>query len=428
MKLTGSRSGSNSRFADLYLERYASGQEADLPQPDPDLFLCVVIPSYKEPDLITSIVSLFNCYAPGVKWEVIVVVNYPSGSPQETIELSLRNMEEIDKFNRQQDRPDVDVHALWWHAGVGLARKIGMDEAVRRFNLIGNQKGIIVGFDADSQCSPDFLKQIVTFYKHHPKANSANHYFEHPLHGNLDAGIYRSIAEYELYLRYLRFAIEFTGHPHAIHTVGSSFSVRADTYVGVNGMGKHAAGEDFYFLHKCIALERFYEINTLTVYPSPRESDRVIFGTGATIRKQAGQDEELKVYDIGSFMPLRDFFRSLPEMYNELPGNTKNLIDSKLPQPLQEFLRRVQGTEMIARIARETGSYKSFQKRFFAWFNGFMVLRFLNYYHEQESKVGILECSGRLASILNWEAPDNILSMLDLYRSAERMRGIRRIN
>ena len=90
---------------------------------------------------------------------------------------------------------------------------------------------------------------------------------------------------YELHLRYLNLFSRFTGFPYAYHTIGSCFGVRAETYASQGGMNKRKAGEDFYFLHKIIPLGEFREINNTCVIPSPRESDRVPFGTGAAIGK-----------------------------------------------------------------------------------------------------------------------------------------------
>lgn len=53
-------------------------------------------------------------------------------------------------------------------AGVGLARKIGMDEAAFRLNSI-NQDGVILCFDADSQCQPNYLKEIESHFLNNPK-------------------------------------------------------------------------------------------------------------------------------------------------------------------------------------------------------------------------------------------------------------------
>ena len=50
-------------------------------------------------------------------------------------------------------------------------------------------------------------------------------------------------------------------------------------------MNRKKAGEDFYFLQKLFDAGHFSECNTTRVIPSPRPSDRVIFGTGPAIRE-----------------------------------------------------------------------------------------------------------------------------------------------
>ena len=67
-----------------------------------------------------------------------------------------------------------------------------------------------------------------------------------------------AIMKYELYLRYYRLALEYTGHPHAYHCIGSAFAVRTLDYVAQGGMNKRQAGEDFYFLQKLIATGRMF--------------------------------------------------------------------------------------------------------------------------------------------------------------------------
>jgi hypothetical protein len=47
-----------------YLQRNGSGPVEVLPDPDPDLFLCVVIPAYKEDDLLSAIQALLACDPP----------------------------------------------------------------------------------------------------------------------------------------------------------------------------------------------------------------------------------------------------------------------------------------------------------------------------------------------------------------------------
>ncbi len=50
------------------------------------------------------------------------------------------------------------------HAGVGLARKIGMDQAVLRFAAVHNFRGIIVNLDADSVCNKNYFTEILNHF------------------------------------------------------------------------------------------------------------------------------------------------------------------------------------------------------------------------------------------------------------------------
>ena len=69
-----------------------------------------------------------------------------------------------------------------------------MDEAVRRFNLVQNSKGIIISFDADSICDNNYLVEIENNYNKYPLANGCSIYFEHPLSGDdFPDNIYKAI-------------------------------------------------------------------------------------------------------------------------------------------------------------------------------------------------------------------------------------------
>src|SRR5690606_5551781 len=132
---------------------------------------------------------------------------------------------------------------------VGLARKIGMDEALRRLDRAGRLDGVIACFDADCTCDPNYLVEVERFFRENPKAPGCSIYFEHPLSGPAEPGIYQAVARYELHLRYYIEALRHAGFPHAFHTIGSSMAARASAYLQQGGMNKRQAGEDFYFLH-----------------------------------------------------------------------------------------------------------------------------------------------------------------------------------
>ncbi len=422
-------------FADLYLERYGSGSAEGLPEPDPDLFLIVVIPAFKEPGLAASIDALLACDPPGVKWEIIVNINYPEFSAASVIETSRESLAATKRIIENLSRDDVKIHCLWnpdipnRHAGVGLARKIAMDQAILRFNAVGRRDGVLLSFDADSFCEPGYLKRIVCFYHDHPSARTANIYFEHPLTGLLDKRIYHSIAQYELYLRYMRLALELTGHPHSIHTVGSSFSLRARTYIRVNGMGRDKAGEDFYFLHKCILLRNFWEINDTSVYPSSRESDRVSFGTGASVHQQMQTEHVLEVYCLESFYPLMEFFNRVEAFWHHL--ERKEDIDADLlsiSPGLEEFAWMKNARQRIWEMHRDSAGLDTFRDKFFAWFNGFMVLKYLNEVHKRHyAKSPVSREAVRLGEILGICNAENVETLLLNYREYEKNRGNRKI-
>jgi hypothetical protein len=114
-------------------------------------------------------------------------------------------------------------------AGAGLARKIGMDEAVWRFDVLDRPTGYILSLDADSLCDPDYFTAIEDTLNRDSDINGFDIYFEHPVSGReFNEKIYQGITEYELHLRYVNQMIGFSGFPYAHHTVGSCFGVRVD--------------------------------------------------------------------------------------------------------------------------------------------------------------------------------------------------------
>jgi hypothetical protein len=435
MTSTENRVRSRIGFADLYLERYGFGAVTGLPEPDPDLCLIIVIPAYKEPFLVDSVKALLASNPPDIKWEILVNINFPEGSSAQIVAVSMASLKGVEEIGKGLDRSDVRIHCLWSpnvpsrHAGVGLARKVAMDQAVSRFNSIGRSDGIIVSFDADSTCEIGYLKTIVDFYKRRTSARTANIYFEHPLGGPFNERIYHSIAQYELYLRYMRLTVEWTGHPHSIHTVGSSFSLRVKTYIRVNGMGRDKAGEDFYFLHKCMQQKGFWEINETTVYPSVRESDRVTFGTGASVQRQMSGNGVLDVYSFDSFVPLKEFFGRVGYWW-QLLENKQNLSEgwNSIAPALDDFLKRKDAITKITVMHKNSASELTFRDKFFAWFNGFMILKYLNETHKNDYCKGpVMQHANQLAEILGIRPAECMEGMLVNFRIFEKSRGNRKI-
>jgi hypothetical protein len=264
-------------------------------------------------------------------------------------------------------------------AGVGLARKTGMDEALYRFSLLDNPGGIMLSFDADSRCSENYFTAIEETLEIRPKTRGFDIYFEHPVSGNeFPEKVYRGALLYEMHLRYVNQFLRYSGFPFAFHTVGSCFGVKASVYAAQGGMNRRKAGEDFYFLHKIIPLGEFAEITGTCVFPSPRTSSRVPFGTGVAIAKFIeSEEDEMLTYAPECFRLLHLLFIQIVGFYRKSPEKVEESI-SQLPQPLADYLSSIHAGSAISEINANSSSESAFTNRFFRWFDAFRVVKYLN--------------------------------------------------
>lgn len=346
----------------------------------------MVIPCFNEPDLLSSLKSLAACQSPQKKVEVIVVINsgiHHAESIKLQNEKSLTDAKNWSVHENQSAFSFQFIHVADLpdkHAGVGLARKIGMDEAVVRFDEI-NQDGIIVCFDADSLCDPNYLVEIEKHFEQFPKTPGCSIYFEHPLIGDEQDSIYTGITYYELHLRYYNQALRFCQLPYAFHTVGSSMAVRSSAYQKQGGMNKRKAGEDFYFLHKIISLGNFTELNSTRVIPSPRISDRVPFGTGKAIGDYLKQqDPDYYTYHFESFQLVRKFVKTIPQLYQISVDELQEFENSSVGfESLKTFLKAEKLTDDLIEIRKNSPTETAFMKRFFVWFDAFRVLKLVHF-------------------------------------------------
>lgn len=372
---------------EFYFQRFGFCERQIAVPPLPALGLIVVIPCFNEPDLAGSLQALWDCARPEDAVEVIVVINASAKHGAEIQACNQKSFQDATEWVTGHPDPQFAVHLLHFpdlppkHAGVGLARKIGMDEAVRRFDDIGKPDGVIVCFDADCRCERNYLQSIERHFAEHSRSPACGIYFEHPLEGPLDAKVYEAIALYELHLRYYIQALRYAGFPHAYHTIGSSMAVRAEAYVKQGGMNKRQAGEDFYFLQKIIPLGGFADVTDTKVIPSPRPSDRVPFGTGKAVGDFL-QEQWMGTYPLEAFQDLRKFFEQLPEWYRSKNFSASAQSDV-LPESIRSFLAKEHFAQAAEEICANTSSEAAFRKRFFHWFNGFQAMKFVHHARDQ---------------------------------------------
>jgi glycosyltransferase involved in cell wall biosynthesis len=369
-------------FASRYLQHNINYPAFIFDQPSSKLGMVVVIPCYDEPAVVETIESLASCKRPLQDVEVLVVVNQSEKSAPTVETQNKRTILELKQWKTENPTALFNLHVMVpepfrkKHAGAGLARKTGMDEAIRRFASLEKPDGLIISLDADTLVETNYLVEIENHFASKKNEVGTTIKFKHRVDELVDPLHIEGMQLYEDYLHYYKKAMASIGFPHAIYTVGSAFAVCADAYVKQGGMNRRQAGEDFYFLHKLTAMGSISELNTTCVYPSARLSNRVPFGTGPSIHKWVNGDKSLsKTYAFQAFLDLKQLFDLVPELYeSELESFT-------LPASVQQFLTEDCFSDDLAEIRRNSGSPQTFQKRFFQYFNAFKILKYLNAVH-----------------------------------------------
>lgn len=413
-----------------YLKKSALFPAQIFGAPHPDLQMVVVIPAYREVSLIESLESLSACEMPDCAVEVIVMLN---DSEEDTKKVKKENQtmyQQACAWGLANSTARRKFHVLYHsnlpakHAGVGLARKIGLDEAVYRLEQAGHPQGLLSCYDADTKCDKNYLVAIENHFNTQPKLQGCSIYFEHPLKGNdFEKEVYQAITEYELHLRYYVHAQRFAGFPFAYQTIGSSMVIRADAYQQQGGMNKRKAGEDFYFLHKFIPLGQFDELRTTRVIPSPRVSERVPFGTGRAVGQLVGSKEGLTTYAPQSFIDLKMLFNLIPTWFKRKMPLIETDIEQLSPA-VQDFLKLIVFTKRLKEIRENTTTQRKFEIRFFRWFNAFMVMKYLHFCRDNfYDNVPVSKAGNWLINVLRSPAVDgnrSAKSLLESYRDLDK--------
>ena len=411
-----------------YLNKNASGDSLIQTEPENGLKYIVVIPAYIETRLNDSLVSIFNATPPDSPVEVIVLINWPEDESQENIKLSKEISESAKNFAASHSSPKFKIHVIEAasiprkKAGVGYARKTGMDEAIRRFERSQQENGIIISFDADTQCEQNYVLAIEQHFEKFPGTDGCSIYFEHPLSGeDYKSNVYTAITQYELHMRYYLHAVKYSGFPNAFYTVGSAFAVRAESYCKQGGMNARQAGEDFYFLQKFFDLGNFTDLLSTTIKPSPRPSLRVPFGTGKAVVQILESGGGLHSYNPEIFKMLKVLFEKIPEFYTSL-STFKEPNFADLPSCLHDFLQSLNIISELKNIFENSGSLPAFEKRFYRYFNMFRILKFARFARNFFPDLPVKTCAESLFQMSEIQFQENLTEreLLVIFREIDR--------
>jgi hypothetical protein len=261
-------------------------------------------------------------------------------------------------------------------AGVGLARKVGMDLSLTIFDYSNGAKKLIICLDADCTVSQTYLTNTINdFNKNDLSVAVVN--FEHPVKGTDDYNA--AIICYEIFLRYYVSGLNFAGSDYAFYSIGSTMLCDHNAYMKIGGMNKRKAAEDFYFLEK---LAKNYPINKIysaTVYPSKRSSWRVPFGTGKRVTRflSRTQDEYL-LFDPAVFEVLKEWL----EIYNsDAISDPQEILNQakEIHTELYNFLLQNNYPKQWDKILSNTKSGKQLNHQRNIWFDGFKTLKLIHH-------------------------------------------------
>jgi hypothetical protein len=264
--------------------------------------------------------------------------------------------------------------------GVGLARKIGMDEALMIFDYSSTAKNILICLDADCIIDPNFLTTIVDNFNNR-KFSAAVVNFRHKI--NDDTLTTNAIICYEIFLRYYILGLKYADSPFAFHTIGSTIVCDHESYIKVEGMNKRKAAEDFYFLEKLAKNYKIEKITAATVYPSARSSWRVPFGTGQRVgRFLSKKENEYLLYDPSSFDVLKKWLKIFAS--DEIKSSNDYLESAQKIHPeLVNFLMIQNFKNDWNGILINSAKPEQLAKQKLKWFDGFRTLKLIHYLRDK---------------------------------------------
>ncbi|MBN2666386.1 MAG: glycosyltransferase family 2 protein [Bacteroidales bacterium] len=414
-------------FASAWLEQNSLFSRIITEAPAQNTGIIVVVPAFDEPGITNLLDSFAGCSLPPCRVEILIVVNAPDNAGEESLINTRNTAAAADSWKKLNQNLFFNVYVIdglglkssGW--SVGLARKTGMDEALRRFDLLNNPDGIILNIDADCTVKNDYFEAVYSEMAGRSDRMACSVYFEHPVSGDdFTEEIYRSVKLYELHMRYFVQGLSYAGFPWVHHTVGSAIAIKAIAYVKAGGMNKRSAGEDFYFIQKLLPAGGFFNLTSTTVYPSPRVSTRVPFGTGPVISRLAeSPDAGLLSYNPEAFRELRLFFSMIDGFFCEETNTGINKY-SDLPPGIRQFISSEDWDTRVTEIRNNTSGMDSFRKRFFSWFNMFRIVKYLNSVHGTHfKKVPVEEAASELLKMMGKDNPAGLTGLLNCFRQLD---------
>ncbi|MYE12197.1 MAG: hypothetical protein F4X99_11195 [Gammaproteobacteria bacterium] len=338
----------------LYLERYAAPETAAAPALAREYESVLVIPAFDEPEDF-----LARTLPPGARDVLVVLVaNVPDrvARTNPAVDRTRRLGGLAGRFDAARnidvvviDRVETPIPA---RLGVGLARRIGADVALRYIDEGGIARPVVFCTDADAALPSGYLDA--------PREGGEAGAWVYPFaHVSDDPALREAGLGYELSLRYYVNRLAYAGSPYAFHTIGSCLAIDATAYAMVRGFPKRNAAEDFYLLNKLAKTGSVWRLAHPVIEIEARASQRVPFGTGPALARAPEALESRMDYAPATFELLRS-------LYEQASRGTF----TEWPEPIPELLVAVG----YARFRPSRWDRRAFH----TWFDALKTLRFVH--------------------------------------------------
>lgn len=379
--------------------------------------LIIVVPSIAEsnnlPNLIHSLEK--NVELELLNTLLLIVVNNSVSSSEEVKLDNKKTLAYLQNLKSKVKISYIDACSVGKelddkNGGVGLARKIGMDLALTKFDYNSINKKILICTDADCTVDSGYLLEITReFNDNNYEAAVVN--FAHDINGDEEET--KAIICYEIFLRYYVLGLGYAKSDYAFHTIGSTMLCTPDAYVKVEGMNKRKAAEDFYFLEKLAKIYPIGEIKSTYVHPSKRGSWRVPFGTGKSVdRFLLNSKDEYLLYDPKSFTILKIW---LEVFYDNSIMNQVELIriSRNIHPILSNFLTQQNFDNFINNVLLKNNNLIEIEKQKHFWFDAFRTLKLIHYLRDET-----------YPNMNMFDAIDELLKLMFIDNSIERNSSI----
>ncbi len=299
--------------------------------------LYVAIPAMDEEESLPKTLLDLSCQQCNIAFEVHVCVNQSESywDIPEKRRICESNSRLLHYLHHSAPLPvrvlDYSSPGKGWqgkNGGVGMARKILSDNIMAQ----AAPEDILVSLDADTGVPEGYLQAVADFFDKHPKMAAVALPYYHPL--GSDEQQNRAILRYELYMRNYAINLMTIDSPFCFTALGSAIAVRIGALRKIGGFPPLKSGEDFYLLQKLRKMSVIGLYCDTCVYPSPRYSSRVVFGTGpALLKGRAGEWSGCPIYPHTAFCAIAETYRQLPELYkHDLDNSFLHFLEQQFGQ------------------------------------------------------------------------------------------------